>query len=438
MTDSNYGMGEYLPGIEDETVLQNRLLKALEATTTSFDTTIGDITQNRLDIPATYDANTERLRLLVNGTDDREFAASGFADRPGKYQLTAEPGDTLTFGAREPSRYVPSYEFLWGAAAWYDAAPTENHRLVVEFADDPRQNVYGVEFTPGSTRLFQRSGGVLVDEQSKSEWEIDPFALGSLDRTQPWITRCFLNWYGAGNARFDLSHTRADGTQVNPQVGQLANRDDIATEEVNLSPQVTVEHLGASGEDPITVNIGSFGTVVRGNATQINRVKTFTKWGLGGALSQSFADNDPLLALRVDPARDNVVTRIPPPSLFSGSSYDIELLIGAVAAGETDATGFATPTQHQRGNSAVEVTEDVTTVPTDASGTPDVRYLTSGVSVGGDNFDSGTVSGDVTNDDIKRNLFPDEVGLVLARTDPTSGQVDGSIKYVRIGTEQDY
>jgi hypothetical protein len=119
-------MDDYLPNEHDETVLQNRLLKALEAATTSFDTTIGDITQNRLDIPATYNANTERLRLLVNGTDDREFASSGFTDRPGKYQLTAEPGDTLTFGAREPSRYVPSYEFLWGVAAWYDSAPTEN------------------------------------------------------------------------------------------------------------------------------------------------------------------------------------------------------------------------------------------------------------------------------------------------------------------------
>ena len=156
-------------------------------------------------------------------------------------------------------------------AAWYDSAPTENHRLVVEFADGPRENVYGLEATPGSTRLFQRSGGTLVDEQPKSEWEIDPFALGSLDRTHPWTTRCFLNWYGAGNARFDLSHTRADGTQVNPQVGQLANRDDIATEEVNLRLQVTVEHLGTSGDDPVTVNIGSFGAVVRGNAIQIDR-----------------------------------------------------------------------------------------------------------------------------------------------------------------------
>ena len=69
-------MDEYLPNEHDETVLQNRLLKALEAATTSFDTTIGDVTQNRLDIPATYNANTERLRLLVNGTDDRDFASS--------------------------------------------------------------------------------------------------------------------------------------------------------------------------------------------------------------------------------------------------------------------------------------------------------------------------------------------------------------------------
>jgi hypothetical protein len=431
-------MDDYLPNEHDETVLQNRLLKALEAATTSFDTTIGDITQNRLDIPATYNANTERLRLLVNGTDDREFGSSQFTDRPGKYQLTAEPGDTLTFGAREPSRYVPSYEFLWGAAAWYDSAPTENHRLVVEFADDPRENVYGVEFTPGSTRLFQRSGGSLVDEQRKSEWEIDPFALGSLDRTQPWITRCFLNWYGAGNARYDLSHTRVDGTQVNPQVGQLANREDIATEEVNLRLQVTVEHLGNSGDDPFTINIGSFGAVVRGNATQIDRVKTFTKWGLGGSLSQSFADNDPLIALRVDPTRANVVTQVLPPSYVAGGGNDIEVLLGAVPAGATDATGFSTPLQHQRDNSAIEATENVTTVPTDGAGAPDVRYLTGGVSLGGSRNNPGSVSGDVTNGDVKRALFPDEVGLVLARTDPTSIQTDGSITYIRVGTEQDY
>jgi hypothetical protein len=431
-------MDEFLPGIEDETVLQNRLLKALEAATTSFDTTIGDITQNRLDIPATYNANTERLRLLVNGTDDREFASSGFTDRPGKYQLTAEPGDTLTFGAREPSRYVPSYEFLWGVAAWYDSAPTENHRLVVEFADGPRENVYGLEATPGSTRLFQRSGGTLVDEQQKSEWEIDPFALGSLDRTQPWITRCFLNWYGAGNARFDLSHTRADGTQVNPQVGQLANREDIATQEVNLRPQVTIEHTGASGDDPFTVNIGSFGTVVRGNATQIDRVKTITNWDPAVSLSQSFADNDPLFALRVDPARENVVTRLLPPSFVAASSYDIEVLLGAVPASSTDAIGFETPTQHQRGNSVIEVTEDVTTFPTDGSGAPDVRYLTGGVTLGGKQNSPGSASGNVTKGDVKRTLFPGEVALLLARTDPTSSQTDGSIDYISIGTEQDY
>jgi hypothetical protein len=86
----------------------------------------------------------------------------------------------------------------------------------------------------------------------------------------------------------------------------------------------------------------------------------------------------------------------------------------------------------------IEVTEDVTTFPTDGSGAPDVRYLTGGVTLGGKQNSPGSASGNVTKGDVKRTLFPGEVALLLARTDPTSSQTDGSIDYISIGTEQDY
>lgn len=426
--------------------------EAVELNDTSFGTRIADTTVNRLDIPATYPPNTERHKLIVNGSEVRDFTASAkFTNQPGKWQVTASAGDTVEFASREKLRYVPNYEVLFGAVAWYDSQPDPDQRLYVELSDDARENGYRYELTPGDSSISIISGGSTVTTVPESEWgehfdalERDHNPFDFIERTNPINPRGKVNWYGAGNFRAGVSYTRASGTQYNPTLGKASNQDDIATEEINLRVRVVAE--ADAGASDFTVNIGSLGGVIRGNAEEFDRAKSFTVPALGGAIGETFAGNEPVLAVRKDPALPQVALELLPPKYEPGGTDVMEMMVFVVDAADTDASGWQTPNvqagpESASQNTAHQATTNVSTFPTaqktNVKGTtveapvPD-RLLTSTVA-SGSKRGGGEVS--ETAGEIKRGFDDDEVVLFVPRQ--LSGS-DGSIEWLTVNTEQDW
>ena len=428
------------------------VVEAIEKNDTSFGTRIADRTVNRLDIPSTYTANTERHKLIVNGTEVRDFVDPAFTDQPGKYQLTAADGDTIAWASRERLRYVPNYEALWGIAAWYETAADQlsgDQRLFVELSDDARDNVYGYEFTPGNTRIRMLSGGTLVDERTESEWgdfpddrptDRNPFDFDAA-RDEPLNPRAFVTWYGVGPARTTLAHSGDEGNPRNPTLGYLANNDDVATEEINLRLRVVADADAGAAE--FTVNVASMGALVRGGAIKIDRPKSGILYDLGGSIGDTWADNDPLLAVRHDSKKRNVTLGKDVPAFSPAGDSTIELLVGAVAESETDASEFAPYQQTQGQNSALEATTNVSTFPTATRNVPKgsaqvevpaVRQLALSVAESARVDPTQAEAG--PGEDNKRVLGPDEVALYIPRTAP--GQTGASIDWLRPVSKQDW
>lgn len=426
-----------------------KIIDAIQRNDTGFSSRISDRTTNRLDISSTYPPNTERHKFTVNGTEDREFTTQ-FTNQPGTYQLTASDGDTVSLSSREQFRYVPNYEALFGIAAWYETDATtlsNGQRLFVELSDDERNNAFGYEFTPGDTRAFIRSGGTLIDELPQSEFGAytngkaekgDPF--DHIDRDQPLNPRGYLNWYGVGQFRPTLSYTQSDSQQSNETLGYLSNQDDVTTEEINLKPRVVLD--ADAGAASYTVNVGSMGTLIRGGATEFDRPRAAVFYDLGGSIGATYAGNDPLLAKRHAPDKQNVSVKLDIPEFSPSGDVTVDILVGAVSPSETDATGFAPSRQGDAQNTAVEYTTNVSTFPTvtrdvpDSSTqveVPDVRYLASSVAEGAKNDPSKAEAG--PGEQNKRILGEDEIALYIPRT---AGSTSVSLNWLRPVNTQDW
>lgn len=429
------------------------IVEAVERNDTSFGTRVADNTTNRLDLPAIYPFNTERHKITINGRDEREPTTSAkFTDQTGYWQLTASAGDTISFAARERLRYVPNYELLFGLVAWYESQPDADQRLFIELSDDARQNAYRYELTPGATEVSLVSGGATVDSVPESEFgafddadaaDHNPF--DKIERTQPINLRGKLNWYGSGNFRPSLSYTRPNGVQYNPTLGKLANQAGIATEEINLRPKIVLE--ADAGAADFTVNLGTIGALIRGNATEVDRPEPFVATDLGGTITGAFADNAPVVALRNDPTQANVVSEILPYQYAPGGSDVMELAAVVVSESDTDASGFTTPIIQNATNTALQATTQVTSFPTttktdikgDSVTAPDPdRLLATVVAAGGGRNTPAASGTDLVQQKRVFDSSPvtdSEVVLLIPRQ--ISGN-DGTINWLKVPTLQDW
>lgn len=445
------------------------IVDAIQENDTSFNTRIADNTTNRLDVPGTYPFNIGRHLFVEDlNTDGGTFIGdiadtTALTDLPGKFQITASAGEEHVFGSRELLRYVPNYELLWGAAVWADAALSDGQHFAIELSDTNTDNGYRYHYegtASGTTlTLEQYGGGSLVDSTA-----VDLAALRKqgFDPTKPTVARDFLNWYGAGESRYQLSFpiTQSGDAagQLNETVGRTANRDDVATDEINLRVQVRV--WCEAGAADLTVNVCSMGALVRGNATEFDREKPAVHWDIGGSISQYPSDNAAdTIAARIDPDRRQVVAKILPPKFApGGSGVTMELTVSAVHKDHPDLTvnfddpgddgtaeGPAPAAQAREQTDVMQYTRDVTSFPTTtdvrADGTtgevPDVRHITSTVADSGSpNSPSASSSGEGEN--LKRLIFPDDVVLFIPRTDPAGSTTNGRIQWLKPVTEQDW
>lgn len=417
----------------------------------AYENLIADTTVNKLEIPAVYPPNTERHRLVVNGVEDRTFTDPHFADAAGRYELTGSDGDVVEFSTREQLRYAPNYQMLFGLAVWYETAAdqlTEGQRLFVELSDDERENIYGWEFTPGNTRARLVSGGTLVSELPIDEWGVgndheDGHRAGNpydhIQRDQPINPRGRVTWYGVGPFEPSISYTREDGRQRNAKLGYLSNTENIATERINLKPKVVLEADANAPE--FTVNVGSIGAQIRGNAQEFNRPRSAVFYDLNGNIGPTYANNEPVLAKRHAPDKQNVSIKVDVPEFSPNGDVTVDILILAVDADETDATGWATSRQGQPQNTAVQYTTNVSTFPTATravpeGGTaevPDGRLMASSVAEGAKNSPAKAEAG--PGEENKRVLGENEVALYVPRTRSTTG---ASLNWLRAINSQDW
>jgi hypothetical protein len=442
-----------------------RITESIERSDTAFATRIADSTTNRLDASGTYDFNTERHIFLENGTFIQSLAdTTALTDRDGKFQVTAAAGDEHIFGGRELIRYVPNYELLFGTAAWADAELSAGQHFAIEFSRDTFTDGYRYHFegtADGPTLTVEQvSNGTIVDSVDA---DLAALEQHGYDHTAPAVARGYLNWYGAGLCRYELSYpTRNDAGDIDQQrneiIGRTANDSDTATEQANRRVQVRV--WCDSGAADLTVNICSLGALVRGNATQVNREKAPVFWDIGGSISQYPVDNvDAALAARIDPDRDEVVVDAKAPKFApAGSDVAMEMLAITVHNANPDlSVNFADPdddgtdegptpaAQSRAQTDIMQFTRDVTSIPTStdirADGTegevPDGRYLTGGVGISGGGNNPASATGGESRT-VKHVIHADDVVLFIPRTDPAGNTTGGRIRWLKLFFEQDW
>jgi len=372
--------------------------------------------------------------------------------------VTAGPGDEHVFGAREIIRYVPVYELLVGAAAWAESALTDGQHYAIEFGGDTMQNGYRYHFQGTSTvpqlTLEQFSGGTVVDSNDAELDELE--SQSGFDHTRPFVGRKKINWYGAGQCRFEPSFPRTNDAgetveKMNPILGRTSNRDDVATENANQRVQIRV--WAEAGADPVTINVCSLGAIIRGNATQVDREKPAIFWQVGESISQYPTDNvTDALAARIDPDRTNVAVETQPP-IFQPTTDGVTMALGvyAVHNDHPDLTvNFANPdddgtdegpspaAQSRAQTDVMQYTRDVTSVPTTtdirADGTtglvPDMRELTITIGESGGNKAAGASTGGELAG-VKRSVYPDDVVIFLPRTDPAGNETSGTMQFLK-------
>ena len=375
--------------------------------TTGFDTSIADSTTSLLDLPSSYPVNSERYKVVQEGTvGDTEFS-----DTPGEYKLSVNgtEGDVHELMARQRLAYVPNYELLWGAACYLENELVSGQRLEVALSDPERENGYFIRIEDESKTCFIRNGNADIDviEWGQREDTSDPYN-DEFDETQPQVFRQFVSWYGDGAAKTTLTHADKNSKPQNPTIATVANRGEVATEEINLNISIRLECTDATTAN--TVNVLSYGAANRGAGSATNRTKAAHNWDLGGDIEST--DFTAVLALRRIPGKEQIPTQIDNFEIIPSDTMEVAAI--AFAEGETDASEWNVPPQLDPENTAVEQTTNVSTYPTDANDNPDGRLLDLVISdAQGNRSESSAV-------DVQSEFYEDEVLLFLARTKAAS------------------
>lgn len=457
-----------------------KLRDILTRNDTAFGEPVSNITVNRIDASGAYDFNTGRHFLLENGTFIYDLDVltdpDTFSDSDGKFQMTAKPGDEHVFGARERVRYVPNYELLFGAAAWAESELESGQHFAVEFANDTFSDGYRYHFS-----YDDAAGRVALDvEQAAFGSIVDSVPVDlenredhGFDHTKPSVPRGKVNWYGAGLFRASLSYPVRSTTlpydvlddgayisdQKNPEIARTANDDDVATASPNLRVQVRA-WAEAGAANPLTVNVASLGSLIRGNATERDREKPAIFWDVGGSISQYPVDNvTDAMAARIDPTRREVVAKCQP-VIFQpdGSDVTMEMSVYAIHEDHPDLTvnfndpdddgtdeGPAPAAQARVQTDVMQYTRDVTSIPTEtdirADATtglvPNMRHLTTTIGQSGGGNDPGSVTAG-EGADIVRNVYPEDVVIFLPRSDPGGNTTAGRIQWMKPLFNQDW
>lgn len=384
-----------------------------------FNKLIADGTANELDIASQYTFSPERVRLYRNGS--RAFpqynTISQFSDDPAIWTLKPDAGDTMHIESAESSTYVVNYVLQQSQAFQLTQSLSDGDILrwgPYNGTDGWVGEQRGADHADDEFDVIEASGGTETTRASNV----------SLPKpTTTWQRyETTFGWYNVLNQEWLQTYT--DGGTVINDTATKTSRDGARgpnTGNLNIWWEVQAD----ASTTGLELEVGSGGVITLGQPTSLTRDKPqFEQITVSGT-------NDtwePILAARIDPDKPNVNGQFSQLDILGyGTAADIELVLISVDPSKTDASGWGLPSYQHDLNSAMQSTESISQIPTDAGvqtdfGTSDKfggHTIASAVEIDGGNA-SGTVgTANASRRQQKAVLSSDEL-IFVART-PSTG-----------------
>jgi len=427
------------------------LAERFKRSSDNFDKLLTRNTRNKADLAAHYEISPERYRFEVNGT--QRFLSYGIPDEVtdsvDSFDVNPNAGDTNTLRTAERWRYPVGFTVSISWAEQFNQALSGDDVYVRGFGDTDQENAAaGEALGPSADGWFLINTADMADNRVKfviyrdgSEKASDT-VITQRDITAHRRFEITFDWYNVGSSRLVESFVTVNGRQSNPQISEVgvdtSNGNGIDKGPETGNKQVEFSISADSGNSDLVMQVGSIGIIDNGDTTPINRIKTArldVSYGAGGD------DWLPVAAIRENDSREVINTQLQQLSISnkSDNTADVQLLATAVNAGNTDATSFDTPPEHNPFNSVIEQTLNVTTHPdpansdaTNVTTTSDPVSNPGGWQVG---YASSYSSGQGTNTERSstsqvnpRNFYPDNVILLLARSNVDN--LDFTVEYI--------
>jgi hypothetical protein len=432
------------------------LRKMAEGWTESFGEQVALGTTNEADLASHYDYSPERYRVFVDGV--RQFIQydgfpAQFDDTVDSFSLLPQAdGEVVTLKTAERYRYVVGYIIEWSFAFQTNQDLQPGDVWAVGYGDPDLEN--STDDTPGPNAdgwfVYQTASHdpdtvTLAEYRNGTAVDTDDTSLSQLPRTWGRIAGR-TNWYNVGETNLTETYvgTNDNGRteQQNEPVAVVGAVEGKGPERGNQRIHASVK-TGADGAGNLELEVGSIGLRTLGQVTNILRTKTFD---FDVDYTGTTGEFEPLLAIRVDPDRQEVNTQfnILEPLEFDGND-DIVLIAQLfdktkVLDGngdQLDGADFTVPTELSATNSVLQTSLAVEQVPNN-TGTPQ----TSMVNPGGYQVAYGSLTSSGSGGSAqrvtsrartqKRAVPNGDIAVLMARSDST-GTVTGDLQF-----EQDW
>jgi len=415
-------------------------------------------TTNEADLASHYSYSPERYRVFVDGVRQQiqyDGEPTQFTDNPDSFSLEPQAdGEVVTFKTAERYRYVVQYIIEWSLAFQINQDLQSGDVWAVGYGDPDLEN--SSDDTPGPNAdgwfVYQNSSdapaeATLAEYRDGTEADAETVTFAELPQVWGRIAGR-TNWYNVGETNLTETYTKKeDGVseQVNDGVGTVSVDDGKGPVLGNQRMTASVK-TGSAGAGSLEFEVGSIGVRTLGQVTGILRTKTFD---FAATYSGTAGEFEPLLAIRVDPDRNEVNTQfsVLEPIEFSETDdlvlianiFDKENILDTNGDPLTDAD-YSAPTELSAINSVLQTASAVEQVPDD-TGTAQTSMANPGgyqVAYGSLTASGGTTgppgSGRVSSRarTQKRAIPNGDVAVIMARSDST-GDINGDIQF-----EQDW
>jgi len=356
----------------------------LERNEDAFDNLVVQGTTVEADLASHYTYSPERYRLFINGT--RQFIQydgnpTGFDDSGDTFDLTPQnSGDVWVYETAERFRYVVGYISEWSQALELNQSLGTDDSLIVGYGDADLNNSTDDQPGPAADGWFVIHDSADADNEAELAEYRDGTKVDSTDVTFTELFQTFgrlegqTNWYNVGNTVLTETYTTGDGEQNNDVVGKVANNTGRGPTDGNQRFQVSLKVGNATSAGSLTAEVGSFGLKTLGEVTGVLRTKTFDVTETYNGTTGEF---EPVLAIRIDPDRQNVTSELSVLEPLKFSATDDLIIIAQLFAPENvaDSGGsqlvdgdFSTPNELSAQNSVIETSTAVDQV-ADSTGT---------------------------------------------------------------------
>jgi len=374
MSRNEYTDDGKFPWIDDWAA--NKAVIQLAQSSDAFGKTVADITQTKADIGAGYSFNPEKLRFYDEG--NRVFlqyvSSAKFTDAADVWRLQPNADNVLRLETAEKYRYTVGNVIGVSRAFEANKKVTElqgDDKIVLGYGRPDLEN----DMANADGWFWEWDSNLTEENQVRlTEYRNGTQVFNKVTKTNKALdawTRIEdkFNGYNVGIDNRIETYTKLDRDgfvkQVNDNLGGTANVEGKGPKSANK--HVTFNVRSDANTTDLELDVGSIAVIAFGNHTPQVRVKAADLGSSYEATTLSYTATDlyePLFAIRRDPNKDNISTDITSLDLneFSGGD-DAQILGIAVDPNKTDASNWVTPNEHNSDNSAVQITEDVTSYP---------------------------------------------------------------------------